>query len=530
MSAVRSLAQFNYEIGALMGRGDLDGAARTAAACREAWPADGTGWLLGSIAALLADDKRTALELVEGRLATHPTDVQCLIQKAECLLALGERDSALAAADAATSAADSTASLDATGEFWVHAAEHSRALRVYDRALALAPRDRSLLAKRAALHRFLGNFELAGADHEAILAISPADAEALKGLAELRLQTRGDPSLVRMQEALAALTPDSPESIPLHFALAKSHEDLGDYKQSWRHLSAGNRLQRLRTHYEPELDRAVFERLQSGFSATEPRSPDTTGERPIFILGLPRTGSTLVERIIGTHSMVHSGGELLALSESIGAAASRRSTPRPASWLEYTDGLPSLEGEAIAREYVQRTRARRGDRPRFSDKQPANFYYCPLIFRAFPEARIVHLTRHPLAACYAIYKTLFRGTFPFAYDLTELDYYVGYSRLMAHWHRILPGRILDVAYEDVVTAQEATTRRMLEYLGLPFEAACLDFHLNPDATMTGSSVQVRQPLYDSSLAQWQHYAAELAPLRERLMAAGLLREDSSESA
>jgi hypothetical protein len=134
----------------------------------------------------------------------------------------------------------------------------------------------------------------------------------------------------------------------------------------------------------------------------------------------------------------------------------------------------------------------------------------------------VHLTRHPMAACYALFKTHFDGTYPFSYGLEDLaDFYIGYRRLMSHWHQILPGLILDVAYEDVVTRQESTTRRLLERLDLPFEPACLDFHLNPAAVATASSVQVRQPLYDTSLEQWRHYATELAPLRDRLEAAGI---------
>ena len=151
-----------------------------------------------------------------------------------------------------------------------------------------------------------------------------------------------------------------------------------------------------------------------------------------------------------------------------------------------------------------------------------NFYYCALILRAFPKARIVHLTRHPLAACYAIFKTRFRNAYPFSYDLDELgNFYIGYRKLMAHWHQVLPGRILDIAYEDVVTAQKATTQRLLEYLELPFEEACLSFHMNQAPTRTASSVQVRQPLYQSSLQQWQNFAAQLSPLRARLEAAGI---------
>jgi len=195
----------------------------------------------------------------------------------------------------------------------------------------------------------------------------------------------------------------------------------------------------------------------------------------------------------------------------------------PTDWLGYASMLGSVDAGLVAGEYLERARARRGTRPRFSDKQVINFFYCPLIFRAFPQARIVHLTRHPLAACYAIYKARFgANTYPFAYNLVELgDFYIGYRKLMAHWHRILPGRIFDLAYEDVVTAQEPTTRRLLDYVGLPFEEACLQFHLNPASTATSSAVQVRQPLYDSSLQQWRHYEAELAPLRKQLEAAGI---------
>jgi hypothetical protein len=233
-----------------------------------------------------------------------------------------------------------------------------------------------------------------------------------------------------------------------------------------------------------------------------------------------------VERIIGSHSAVHAAGELPALSEAVGCVVDMGSPTPARTWLEYAAALGRLDGAAIASEYLQRARARRGERARFSDKQPTNFYYCALILRAFPNAAIVHLTRHPLAACHAIYKTRFGGTYPFAYELGELgEFYLGYRRLMAHWQRILPGRILDVAYEDIISHQEATTRRMLEYCGLAFETACLNFHLNAAPSATASSVQVRQPLYDSSVHLWRHYATQLAPLRARLEAAGIAVDD-----
>lgn len=517
-----SLSELQFEIGACLARGDWNAAVAAAAACRAAWPADSAGWLLGSIVELFAGKKEMALALVEERLAADPKDFQCRLQKAECLLALGRRGEALTSADEAARHAANAMALDAVGTFFVYAAEHSRALEIFDQALTADPKSVDLLGKRAEIHRFLGNFELSTRDHEAVLTLSPMNPGALKGLSQLRQQTTDHNSVAAMETALAAAPLESDDSTTLHYGLAKSYEDLGVYAASWRHLSAANKLQRARYQCDPEQERAVIDRIIAAFPNLQPITPDTTGEAPIFIVGLPRTGTTLVERILGNHSQVHSAGELPALSEAIGAAVERNSPMRSEGWLGYAAALADLEGESIARDYLARSRSMRGDKARFSDKQTTNFFYCALILRAFPKARIVHLTRHPLAACYAIYKTRFYGTFTFGNDLSELgDFYVGYRRLMAHWHRVLPGRILDLAYEEVVSALEPSTRRLLDYVGLPFEQGCLEFHRNPTPTMTASSVQVRQPLYDSSLQQWRNYADELAPLRARLEAAAI---------
>jgi len=518
----QSLTSFEHEINARLRTGDVAGAAAVAAACRTALPEARAGWHFGSIAALLTGQTEQARALAEQWLAGHPGDPEGLLQSAECHLACGERDAALRAAAAAIETASSPEICDAIGQFLFHAGEYGLARTAYDRALASRPDDPDYAAKRAVIHRSLGEFDRAAADFRTVLRRLPGDPDSLKALVELERQTPERHHIVALEEALGKTPAESKEAATLHFALAKTYDDLGDYPGSWRHLCTGNRIERAGLRYDPATDRAVIERLIEAFPSLETPAPDTTGESPIFIVGLPRSGTTLVERILGQHSSVHAAGELPALSEAVSLAVRRTSRGAPRDWAQFAARFGDTDPADIAREYLAFARALRGEQPRFSDKQPTNFFFCPLILRAFPQARIVHLTRHPLASCYAIFKTRFSGGYPFANDLGELGaFYLGYRRLMAHWHQILPGRIHDVAYEDLVSSFEPTVRRLLEFAGLPFEAQCLEFHRNPAPTSTASVVQVRQPLYASSLEHWRHYTAELSPLAAQLGAGGI---------
>ena len=520
-----SVVAFEQEIGGHLGKGDLAAAASAAKACREAWPSVPAGWLMGSIIALFAGDPRTALRLIEEPLRTRPTHAQCLLQKAECLLALGDRGLALVAAEAAAADAGDVPELEGVGEFMIQAGEQRRALPLFDRALNLMPNDREmrarLLLNRALAHQFIGNLELAERDYEAILAIDPVVPKAFKGLVMLRRQTPARNWIPQMKQALERLPPGSDHAAIVHFALAKSYEDLGEYRLSWEHLSAGNRIERTFINYDPAPDRELMPALAELFTGDEAQTQHAGGESPIFIVGLPRSGSTLIERILSSHPQIHQGSELTAFIDSV-LALGGVAPGRGASVREFVARIATLEGRLLAAEYLARTRAFRPAGKRWTDKQLSNFVYCPLLLRAFPGARIVHITRHPLAACYAIYRTRFDGSYPFAYDLGEIaEFYVAYRRLMQHWQRILPGRILELSYEQVVTSFEPSVRRLLEYAGLPFEAACLDFHRNPAPVVTASLVQVRQPLQTSALEHWKHYEPWLAPVRKRLEAAGI---------
>lgn len=511
---------FERDIIARLRSGDVAGAAALAADCRAARPEARAGWHFGSVCALAAGQPERALALADEWLRAHAGDAQGLLQRAKCHFALGDHSASMSAASAAIDAAAIPELLDAIGEYLFHAAEFPLALRAYDRALSMRPDDPHLHAKRGVMHWALGRFDRAAADYQAVLARVPGDPGALKALVELEPQRPGHNYIAVMEDALRSAPAESRSAATLHFGLAKSYEDMAEYGTSWRHLTAANRIERSSFQYDVAADQSMVERLIDSFPDVEPIAPDTTGEAPIFIVGLPRTGTTLLERIIGGHSQVHAGGELTALSEALSVALQRTSPEAARDWPHFA---AHADAGCIAREYLLRVRSRRGERPRFADKRPTNFLYCPLILRAFPRARIVHLTRHPLATCYAVFKARFAGAYPFAYDLAELGaFYLAYRQLMDHWHCILPGRILDVAYEDLVTALEPTVRGLCRFLDLPYEAQCLDFHLNPAPTSTASAVQVRQRLYGTSLEKWRHYREELSALERQLAAGGIV--------
>ena len=246
-----------------------------------------------------------------------------------------------------------------------------------------------------------------------------------------------------------------------------------------------------------------------------------SSEAPIFIVGLPRSGSTLVERILSSHSEVVSAGELPHLTRVIAAAAGRLADRGDLSPAEIARWSARIDTAALGREYLARSQPA-GSQRFFIDKMPVNFLHCALIHRALPHARIIHVARHPMAACYSIYRTLFRSAYPFSYDLAELGrYYIGYRRLMAHWHAILPGAIYDLSYERLVAEQLGETRRLLAFCGLEWQESCAEFHHNPTPSTTHSAHQVRRPIYDSAVDHWRHYERQLESLRGQLTAGGI---------
>ena len=395
------------------------------------------------------------------------------------------------------------------------------AYELYDRAIVLRPADSRYWFNRAAVRRFLGQLDAAEADYDRCLALAPDDSQAYLNRSQLRTQSEQRNHVAALLQQLSRHTLSWQDEVALRFALAKEYEDLGRHEQSWQQLAQGASLRRRHLQYSLGPDLATVDWLIEAFPVDRPPASGADCAEPIFIIGMPRTGSTLVERILGSHSQVFAAGELSDLALAVVAAA-RGHLNGPETRQALIAASAGVDLARLGADYLARTRASTGHTPRFTDKMPLNYLYCGLIDAALPNASIVHVTRHPMATCYGIYKVLFEQGYPFSYDLAEIGaYYIGYRRLMAHWHRRMPGRILDVAYEDLVADPESQIRRLLDALGLSWEAGCLDFHRNPAATSTASASQVRQPIHTRALTQWRHYTARLAPLRRQLEAAGI---------
>jgi len=467
-----------------------------------------------------------SLEQVGRALLNAPRDPRLLLRRAECLLALGRALQAREAAAAAlTTRPTDPRVLDAIGNLLSRAHDQRGALEAFEQAIALAPHTPHFRFNRATVRRFLGELDGAEEDYNQVLTLARHDYEAYLNRSELRPQTRERNHVAELEALLAEGKADWQGEVALRYALAKEYEDLGEHGQAFVHLERGARLRRQHMRYEVAADVATVEWIIRAYSdSVEPLPPASEADpaAPIFIVGLPRSGSTLVERILGSHSRVTPGGELPHFTLALTRAVRRLTGQAELRRQELIARSAGVDFAALGNDYLAQVRMGGIGAGLFTDKMPLNYLYCGLIRRALPHARIVQVRRSPLAACYAMYKTLFKDGYPFSYQLDELGrYYVAYDRLMRHWAEKLPGAILELRYEDLVKDVRSQSQRLLEFCGLGWEEACADFHLNERAITTASAAQVRRPLYGSSVSLWQHYRAQLEPLAQQLEAAGI---------
>ncbi|KUJ82904.1 sulfotransferase family protein [Microbulbifer flavimaris] len=464
-----------------------------------------------------------ALRAFDTVLKIDPARFDARVQKARCLVQAGRHAEAEREADRCIQPAQENAKLlDLLATVYSHIGKQEKAAPLISRATTLAPDDIAILSNAAAIQLFVDQKQEAIGNLQRVLEHRPDHGRSHWQLAKAR-RAEGREHCAVMESLLEAGNDDVGRAIYLHYALAKEYEDLECWEDAWAHYAEGATLQRQRIQYDFRDDRALFDTLRQRFDqrwfSDTAEAENTTGAQPVFILGLPRSGSTLVERIVASHSRVESLGELAQWPLAVKRLSNIR---QPGLFrADIAAQAATMDLQRAADLYLQDTVYLRGATPLFTDKLPSNFLYLPLLAKAFPQARLVHVYRNPMDSCFAMYKQLFADAYPFSYTLEELaDYYIGYHGLMAHWRNLLGKRLIEVNYDQLVQGQEAQTRALLDRLELPFEAACLEFHRSSGAAATASATQVRQPMHRRSVGRWRQFASHLQPLRQRLEAAG----------
>ena len=411
----------------------------------------------------------------------------------------------------------------AEGHVWlaaVAAAEggHADAVRHYDEALQAEPDHSGAMCGKGNALRTVGDQQGAVAAYRSSIEARPLYAEAYWSLANLKTFRFEEGEVQAMLKMLDDDRVEPVGQVQLNNALGLEFEARGDYGKAFEFFDHACMLRREQEFYDrvenEERTDLTIEALSRDFlDANAGRGcPDAA---PIFIVGLPRSGSTLLEQILSSHSQVDGTHELADLGRIV------RSRPAlvdpPARFPASIVNLDAGEFRRMGIDYLERSLRHRGEAPFFTDKNPNNFVHVGLLHLILPNAKIINARRHPLDSCFGSYKQLFAAGQPFTYDLVELgEYYLQYQRLMDHWHQVLPGKVLDVHYEDVVADLEGQVRRVLGHCGLAFEESCLRFHETERSVKSASSEQVRKPLYSSSVNLWRRYEEHLGPLIETL--------------
>lgn len=490
-------------------------------------------FLMGMIA-FMQQHVGKALALIDRALARRPDNAEYLARRGQCLALMKRHAEALEAAERALAQDPTDAqTLDTIGVVLSHAGAHDRAAEILSRATQAAPNNPQFQFNLASAQLFVGDFAAAEQAYEAAIAARPDFCRAHWALADLVTATPERNHIERLQTLLDGLERSAEpgrvnDRLYICHALAKETEDLGDYAGSLEFLHRGKAAKRASMNWSIAQDRALFETLVAQFDPTAfaKQRPACANAEPIFVLGMPRTGTTLVERILSSHTDVHSAGEL----QNFGITLKRMSGTRTDKVLdaETIRAAMTMNFAELGQRYLESTRPLTGHTPHFIDKLPMNFFYIGFIALALPAAKIVCLRRNPMDSCLSNYRQLFRLDHPYysyAYSLEDVaDYYVLFDTLMAHWESVLPGRILRVDYETLVQEPEARTRELLEHCGLPWQDACLSFHDNAAPVATASAAQVREPIHARSLNRWRRYGSGLDSLRRRLEAGGVAIE------
>lgn len=450
-------------------------------------------------------------------LAIEPDDAPSLNNLGFVLSEMGEYAAAETALQNAVTVEDDYAEAhNNLGAVLTELGRLDEATTAIGRALALRPDFAAAHNNLGMALRDRGRIDEAVAAFRRAIAAEPDRAEAYGNLYALKTVAATEPDITAMGALLARPSVTDRDAIVLGFALASAHENRGDHDAAFGFLDQANRLKRASIEYDGDARESMVRRIAAVFDrdlVARQAGHGCPSPAPIFVIGMPRSGTSLVEQILASHSQVSGGGELRALPSLVDDLDRRTRTRYP----DFVADLAAQEFRRLGESYVAKAARRATPRLRFTDKLPDNFLHVGLIHLILPGATIVHCVRDPIDTCVSCYKVNFATGMGFAYDLGELGrHYRLYDALMEHWRAILPGRFVDVSYEALVSSPEAEIRKLLEFCHLGWEDACLGFHQTAGAVRTASAAQVRQPIYTSSVGRWKRYERHLTPLLDAL--------------
>lgn len=498
-----------------MAKGDFASARRFATALIAADDSDAEGHFLLGIAESSAGRVRIGITHLERAVALNPRgEYRAQLAKLYIMMRRdGDAAATLAAAEHALPA--DALSRDTMGCVYARLGDHGAALPHFAEAVRLEGDNSEYRYNLAATFNFLGRTDDADAALESLLTIAPDHARAHHLLASLRKHTADRNHIARLVTVRKGAR-DGRDRLLLGHALAKELEDVGELAKALDALLAANGEHRAQLPYSFARDAALFDAVEAAWPLPEAAGA-TPDDAPIFVIGMPRTGTTLIDRILSSHPGVESAGELQAMPLAVKKAAGTR-TPMVMD-AETIAAAAQTDMSAIGHDFLERARHHRRDPAlRFTDKFPGNFLYAGFIARSLPNARIVCLRRNPMDTVLSNFRNLFAISsryYDYSYDLLDIAaYYVRFDRLMARWRTTLSNRLIEIRYEDMVLDQDGQTRRLLEHCGLDWSDRCLTFHTSDAPVSTPSAAQVRRPIYRDSIARWRQHEAVMEPVRQ----------------
>jgi len=453
----------------------------------------------------------------------HPNDILVNIRKSECQIYAGEIQDSISTLDFIRIKLAKTVKVyEKLAELYIHCSQHDKAMLCHKKCIGFEPNNPEYLYNLSFSKLTHGEIDEAQNLIQQVIQKSPQDFDAYYSQSTLAKVTKKNNHISQLNNILHKFAKEPRAQISINYALGKEYEDIENYESAYTAIETAAKVRKQGMSYQVKTDVDAISDIIKTFSPSQFKQVQTSQseETPIFIMGLPRSGTTLVEKILSTHRLVSTLGEMNSLAFSIMHCVG----PHQGK-LDLIQRSASIDFELLAEKYTHATRGYGIKSDYLIDKTPLNFLYIGLIKTAFPKAKIIHVRRHPLDSCFAMYKTLFRMGYPFSYDLSDLaEYYISYHRLMHHWRETYGDEIFDLDYESLVQDPENNIRSLLYYCDLDWQDDLINFHKNNSTSATASAAQIRKPIYQSSLYKWKKFEIQLAPLKTKLQQSGILNE------